>query len=107
MSEEMRPQIPEEQSSAEPEAEATQTMPETQVSQLQTNEPGTQEAPATPKVFGMPVIMFRCVAVGFAVGLILTGLLRLAGSYLPVILCTGIGWLVGRELHKRQKQDKP
>ena len=104
MSEEMHPQIPEEQSPAEPEAGATQTMQETQVSPPQ---PETQESPEETKVFGMPIIQFRCVAVGFALGLILTGLLRLAGSYLPVILCTGIGWLIGRELHKRQKQDKP
>ncbi|MGE4547938.1 MAG: hypothetical protein AB7C89_00125 [Intestinibacillus sp.] len=104
MSEEMRPQAPEEQSPAEPETEALQTVPETPASQIETSEPEAQEAPAEPKILGMPALMFRCLAIGFAVGLILTGLLRLSGSYLPVILCTGVGWLVGRELQKRQNK---
>lgn len=111
MSEEMRPQEPEEQQPGEQASAPAETQPVqagqvTPVPQDGTSEAETQDAPAEHKILGMPALMFRSVAVGFAVGLILTGLLRLSGNYIPVILCAGAGWLVGRELEKRRKQKK-
>ena len=61
------------------------------------------EEPAEHRIFGMPAVMFRSIAVGFAVGMIVAGLLRLKSAYLPVIICAGLGWLVGKLLEKRAK----
>lgn len=71
-----------------------------------------EDAPApddTPRIFGMPAVVFRSIAVGFAGGLMLTGLLGVLGihfRYLPIIVCAAIGWLVGKRLDKRRDAQK-
>lgn len=75
----------------------------------QNNEGPDVSAPETDavlpenKVFGMPAVVFRGVAVGFATGLILTGLFRLQDTYFPVIVCGGLGWFISSTLYRRKQ----
>lgn len=77
-------------------------------------ETGTEEEPVVDTVFGLPRRTFHLVVVGYAVGVILVGLLGLAGlvdegtgTVVPGVVCAGVGYLIAKRLDKRdaEKQD--
>lgn len=68
--------------------------------------PEEETPPDEPKIFGLPVVIFHCMALGFAGGLILSGVLQLTRNYLLIMICVGIGWFIGKQLHKRRDQNK-
>lgn len=68
--------------------------------------PEEETPPDEPKIFGLPVVIFHCMALGFAGGLILSGVLQLTRNYLLIMICVGIGWFIGKQLHKRRNENK-
>lgn len=79
-------------------------------------EPEDDDAPADDRIFGLPRRTFHLVVVGYALGVILVGLLGLAGlvdentgTMLPGVVCAGIGYLFARYLDKRDaaNENKP
>lgn len=83
---------------------------ETAVEEAETEE----EEPVVDTVFGLPRRTFHLVVVGYAVGVILVGLLGLAGlvdegasTVMPGVVCAALGYLLAKWLDKRdaEKQD--
>lgn len=64
--------------------------------------------PADVHIFGMPRVGFHCTAFGVAGGYIVSGLLGMAGFNPPdaticAVVCAAIGYVIGRQLYKRDK----
>lgn len=79
---------------------ATDVIQNDEPSAIPDTDPG--DAPAENKILGMPAFIFRGTAVGIALGLILTGIFRLEGTYLPVIVCGALGWFISKTLYGRK-----
>ena len=114
MSEETQSQEPNEETPLPEQAETTETAPAAEPDNLPTvSQTSVPEAPADeqdappaePRILGMPALTFRCMALGFAIGLIIAGAFRIKSTYIPVILCAGAGWLVAREIRRRSQKD--
>lgn len=64
-------------------------------------EPETEAEPAPRKMLGMSPFVFRGVAMGFAIGMILSGLLKLENTYPMLIACAIVGYLVADRMNKK------
>lgn len=84
---------------------------ETLADELVPEEAEEEETPVEDKVFGLPRRTFHLVVVGYAVGVILVGLLGLAGvvgentsTVMPGVICAAFGYLLSKWLDKRDAE---
>lgn len=73
--------------------------------------------PSEIKIFGLPRICFHGVALGVALGYILTGLIGMAldkmgypdkmpSATIMAIVCAGIGYLITKRMYNKRKAEK-